>query len=99
MDTTRTSRYWYSGGFRLPAVLGWAVAIVAGLLFTKASTSATDVWFAGPLSDTWFGVNGLGWAISMVVSGLIYALFGRRTGSAAGSADGSTSPALERAGR
>ncbi|MFG3062270.1 purine-cytosine permease family protein [Streptomyces sp. NPDC048231] len=99
MDTTRTSRYWYSGGFRLPAVLGWAIAIVAGLLFTKASTSTTDVWFAGPLSDTWFGVNGLGWAISMVVGGLIYALFGRRTGSAAGSADGSMFPTLERAGR
>ncbi|MFJ8726705.1 purine-cytosine permease family protein [Streptomyces sp. NPDC004279] len=99
MDTTRTSRYWYSGGFRLPAVLGWAIAIVAGLLFTKASTSTTDVWFAGPLSDAWFGVNGLGWAISMVVGGLIYALFGRRTGSAAGSADGSTSPTLETAGR
>ncbi|MER5531355.1 cytosine permease [Streptomyces sp. NPDC002677] len=78
MDTTRSSAYWYTGGLRLPAVLGWALAIVAGLLFTKASTSAADVWFAGPLSDTWFGVNGLGWAISMAVAAGVYALFGRR---------------------
>ncbi|MFJ8788565.1 purine-cytosine permease family protein [Streptomyces sp. NPDC102462] len=99
MDTTRTSRYWYSGGFRLPAVVGWAAAIVAGLLFTKAATSASDVWFEGPLSGTWFGVNGLGWAISMVVGGVVYALFGRPTGAGAGSAHGSASPALQEAGR
>ncbi|MGW2958844.1 purine-cytosine permease family protein [Streptomyces sp. NPDC001220] len=78
MDTTRSSAYWYTGGLRLPAVSGWALAIVAGLLFTKASTSASDVWFAGPLSDTWFGVNGLGWAVSMAVAAGVYALFGRR---------------------
>ncbi|MFJ9708738.1 purine-cytosine permease family protein [Streptomyces sp. NPDC101234] len=78
MDTSRSSAYWYTGGLRLPAVLGWVLAIVAGLLFTKASTGATDVWFAGPLSDTWFGVNGLGWAVSMAVGAGVYALFGRR---------------------
>ncbi|MFF1485299.1 purine-cytosine permease family protein [Streptomyces sp. NPDC058319] len=94
MDTTRTSRYWYSGGFRLPAVAGWAAAIVAGLLFTKASTSDTDVWFAGPLADTWLGVNGLGWAISMAVGAAVYALLGRRPGAA--DRDGVTgSPALQ----
>ncbi|MFF5144859.1 hypothetical protein ACFY6U_35005 [Streptomyces sp. NPDC013157] len=78
MATTRSSAYWCSGGFRLPAVLGWALAIVAGLLFTKASTSADGVWFAGPLSDTWFGVNGLGWAVSTAVAAAVYALCGRR---------------------
>ncbi|MFQ3560447.1 cytosine permease [Streptomyces gramineus] len=78
MDTTRSSAYWYTGGMRLPAVLGWALAIVAGLLFTKASTSASDVWFAGPLSGTWLGVNGLGWAVSMAVAAAVYALFGRK---------------------
>ncbi|MFE4535434.1 purine-cytosine permease family protein [Streptomyces scopuliridis] len=99
MDTTRTSRYWYAGGFHLPAVLGWAAAIVAGLLFTKASTSETDVWFAGPLSGTWFGVNGLGWAISMTVGAAVYALFGRRTGAATGTGTEPVSPALQEAGR
>ncbi|MFL4901987.1 purine-cytosine permease family protein [Streptomyces sp. MMS24-I2-30] len=99
MDTTRSSRYWFSAGFRLPSVLGWVVAIVAGLLFTKASTSATDVWFAGPLSSTWFGVNGLGWAISMVVAGAVYALFGRHPGAAAAGGGEPASPALQEAGR
>ncbi|WP_330248708.1 cytosine permease [Streptomyces sp. NBC_00562] len=99
MDTTRTSRYWYTGGFHLPAVLGWAAAIVAGLLFTKASTSDTDVWFAGSLSDTWFGVNGLGWAISMAVAAVVYALFGRRTSAAEGTGKEPAFPALQEAGQ
>ncbi|MEU6477972.1 cytosine permease [Streptomyces sp. NPDC047017] len=94
MDTNRTSRYWYSGGFRLPAVAGWAAAIVAGLLFTKASTSDTDVWFAGPLSGTWPGVNGLGWAVSMAVGAAVYALLGRRPGGSGGD-DAALSPALQ----
>lgn len=96
MDTTRTSRYWYSGGFRLPAVVGWAAAIVAGLLFTKASTSDTDVWFAGPLSDTWPGENGLGWAISMIVGAVVYTLLGRRPG-AGDNDDATSSPTLQEA--
>jgi purine-cytosine permease-like protein len=95
MDTTRTSRYWYTGGFHLPAVLAWAAAIVMGLLFTKASTSASDVWFAGPLSDTWLGVNGLGWAISMAVGALVYLVCGRRTWTTPDPA----SPVLQQVGR
>jgi purine-cytosine permease-like protein len=78
MDTRRTSRYWYTGGFHVPAVLAWAVAIVMGLLFTEASTSADDVWFAGPWAGTWLGTNGLGWAIAMAVGALIHGVFGRR---------------------
>lgn len=73
MDRTRSSRYWYSGGFRLPAVLAWAVAIVMGLLFTEVSTDADDVWFAGPFAHTWAGSNGLGWAIAMAAGALVYA--------------------------
>ncbi|MER7182780.1 cytosine permease [Streptomyces hyaluromycini] len=99
MDTTRSSAYWYSGGFRLPAVLGWALAIVAGLLFTKASTSADDVWFAGPLSDTWFGVNGLGWAVSMAVAAAVYALCGRRVPPARGDSGERAAARLQGAGR
>ncbi|MEV0208480.1 cytosine permease [Streptomyces sp. NPDC050788] len=92
MDTTRTSAYWYTRGLHLPAVLGWVLAIVAGLLFTKASTSASDVWFAGPLSDTWFGVNGLGWAVAMAVGAAVYALCSRRT-SPGPDAGGASAPA------
>lgn len=79
MNTGRTSRYWYTGGFHLPAVVAWVVAIVAGLLFTTASTSADDVWFKGPLAGSWFGENGLGWLVAIVVGGALYALLGRRT--------------------
>ncbi|GHJ36747.1 cytosine permease [Streptomyces sp. TS71-3] len=77
MDTRRTSRYWYTAGFRVPAVLAWAVAIVGGLLFTEASTSADDVWFSGPFAHSWLGTNGLGWAVSMAVGALLYGVFAR----------------------
>lgn len=82
MDRTRTSRYWYTAGFRLPAVLAWAVAIVVGLLFTEASTSADDVWFAGPFAHTWLGDNGLGWALAMAAAALVYVI-GTRPGRGA----------------
>ncbi|MFJ4921635.1 purine-cytosine permease family protein [Streptomyces sp. NPDC088725] len=95
MDTTHTSRYWYTGGFHLPAVLAWAAAIVAGLLFTEASTSADDVWFAGPFAGSWLGVNGLGWAISMAVAAGVYAVSGGRPRTA----PEAHSPALQEAGR
>ncbi|MFG3254852.1 purine-cytosine permease family protein [Streptomyces sp. NPDC048172] len=76
MDTGRGSRYWYTGGFRPHAVLAWAAAIVTGLLFTEAATSADDVWFTGPWAHTWLGTNGLGWAIAMAVGALLYAVSG-----------------------
>ncbi|MFE6806383.1 purine-cytosine permease family protein [Streptomyces sp. NPDC057696] len=79
MNTGRGSRYWYRGGFHLPAVTAWLAAIVAGLLFTTAATSADDVWFKGPLADSWPGVNGLGWLVAIVVGGALYALLGRRS--------------------
>lgn len=77
MNTGRSSRYWYSGGFHLPAVLSWVAGIVAGLLFTRAATGADDVWFSGPLAGTWLGDNGLGWAISMAVGATGYGVFRR----------------------
>ncbi|MFF4767492.1 purine-cytosine permease family protein [Streptomyces sp. NPDC001255] len=74
MDRGRGSRYWYTAGFRLPAVAAWVLAIVVGLLFTEASTSADDVWFAGPFAHTWLGTNGLGWALAIATGALAYAL-------------------------
>ncbi|MGI5213087.1 purine-cytosine permease family protein [Plantactinospora sp. CA-290183] len=74
MDTTSTGVYWYRGGFRWSAVLPWLAGVVVGLLFTTASTSATDVWFAGPLADSWLGGNGLGWVAAFVVAGGLYLL-------------------------
>ncbi|WP_327353164.1 cytosine permease [Streptomyces sp. NBC_01304] len=71
MDTTRTSAYWYKGGFAWQAMVAWAVALVTGLLFTKVD------WFAGPLATSWIGENGLGWAATIVLSGVLYAVLPR----------------------
>ncbi|MDQ1023016.1 NCS1 family nucleobase:cation symporter-1 [Streptomyces umbrinus] len=97
MDKGRGGRYWYTGGFHLPAVFAWLAAIAAGLLFTKAATGADDVWFAGPLADSWLGTNGLGWLIAIVTAGAAYTLLGRRPPVTADSATGSTT--LEEATR
>ncbi|GEB61439.1 cytosine permease [Streptomyces gardneri] len=71
MDTTRTSAYWYRGGFAWQAMTAWAVALLVGLLFTKVD------WFSGPLASSWIGENGLGWAATIVVAGVLYAVLPR----------------------
>ncbi|WP_455355606.1 cytosine permease [Streptomyces sp. SYSU K217416] len=73
MDTTRTSAYWYRGGFAWQAMAAWGTALVVGLLFTKVD------WFAGPLSASWIGANGLGWAVTILVAALLYAVLPRTT--------------------
>ncbi|MFH9724427.1 cytosine permease [Streptomyces sp. NPDC017254] len=76
MDTTRTSAYWYRGGFAWQAMTAWAVALLVGLLFTKVD------WFSGPLASSWIGENGLGWAATIVVAGVLYAVLPRTPGKA-----------------
>ncbi|MER5966304.1 cytosine permease [Streptomyces sp. NPDC002057] len=71
MDTGRTSAYWYRGGFAWQAMTAWAVALLVGLLFTKVD------WFSGPLASSWIGENGLGWAATIVVAGVLYAVLPR----------------------
>ncbi|MET7911169.1 cytosine permease [Streptomyces avermitilis] len=67
LDTTRTSAYWYRGGFSPAAVAAWAVGLGTGLLFT------TSDWFTGPLaSGNPVGEYGLGWVATVVVSFLLY---------------------------
>lgn len=67
IDTTRTSAYWYKGGFSPAACVAWAVGLVVGLLFTSST------WFSGPLaSNNFLGEYGLGWVVTIVVSGLLY---------------------------
>ncbi|MER5439947.1 cytosine permease [Streptomyces sp. NPDC002790] len=67
IDTTRTSAYWYKGGFSPAACVAWAVGLVVGLLFTSST------WFSGPLaSNNFIGEYGLGWIVTIVVSGLLY---------------------------
>ncbi|ORT56234.1 cytosine permease [Streptomyces sp. CB03238] len=71
MDTTRTSAYWYRGGFAWQAMAAWGVALVVGLLFTKVD------WFAGPLAGSWIGANGLGWLVTIVVAAVLYGVLPR----------------------
>ncbi|MEU8569929.1 cytosine permease [Streptomyces pathocidini] len=68
MDTSRTSRYWYVGGFCWQAMAAWGAALVAGACFTKVE------WFTGPLAATWIGRNGLGWAATIVLAAALFAL-------------------------
>ncbi|UQA92894.1 purine-cytosine permease family protein [Streptomyces halobius] len=67
MNTGRTSRYWYVGGFCWQAMTAWAVALAAGLCFTKVQ------WFTGPLTTTWIGENGLGWAATILIAAVVFA--------------------------
>ncbi|MFG2656227.1 cytosine permease [Streptomyces sp. NPDC048425] len=67
VDTTRTSAYWYKGGFSPAAVASWAIGLVGGLMFT------TSDWFTGPLAaNNPIGEYGLGWVATIVISGLLY---------------------------
>ncbi|MDH6126494.1 cytosine permease [Kitasatospora sp. GP82] len=68
MDTGRTSRYWYAGGFCWQAMTAWAIALVVGICFTKCD------WFSGPLASTPIGTYGLGWAATIAISALIMAV-------------------------
>ncbi|MFI8929860.1 purine-cytosine permease family protein [Streptomyces sp. NPDC053474] len=68
MNTSRTSRYWYTGGFCWQAMAAWAAALAVGLCLTKVQ------WFTGPLATTWVGRHGLGWAATIAVSATLFAL-------------------------
>ncbi|MFI1465895.1 cytosine permease [Streptomyces wuyuanensis] len=77
MDTGRTSAYWYRRGFAWQAMTAWGVALLVGLLFTKVD------WFGGPLAGSWIGRNGLGWAATIVVAAVLYAVLPRTAGPVA----------------
>lgn len=71
MDTKRTSAYWYKAGFAWQAMTAWAIALVAGLLFTKVD------WFSGPLATSWIGRNGLGWLATILIAAALYTVLPR----------------------
>ncbi|MEU6079797.1 cytosine permease [Streptomyces sp. NPDC047108] len=68
MDTGRTSRYWYRGGFCWQALTAWGIALAAGVCLTKLE------WFTGPLATTWIGRNGLGWAATIALAAAVFAV-------------------------
>ncbi len=77
-DLRPGARYWYWHGISLAGTGSWLIGLVVGLLFMSAKISDTEVWFAGPLSHTRIGTNGLAWLVSLAVAAGLYALFGMR---------------------
>ena len=75
LDVSASSAYWYKGGIEWRALSAWAVALVLGFCFTRVGSTGAN-WFAGPLADSWLGHNGLGWVVTFVVAGGLYALMG-----------------------
>ncbi|GAA1926225.1 cytosine permease [Streptomyces durmitorensis] len=84
MDTKRTSAYWYKAGFAWQAMTAWAIALVAGLLFTKVD------WFSGPLATSWIGRNGLGWLATILIAAALYAVLPRTPAAEAPDGKGET---------
>ncbi|RPF45248.1 purine-cytosine permease-like protein [Streptomyces sp. Ag109_G2-6] len=92
LDTTRTSAYWYRGGFAWQAMTAWGTALVVGTLFTKVD------WFTGPLATTWIGENGLGWVAGILTSGGLYAVLPRTASPAPAAGETAVEPGREPAG-
>jgi cytosine/uracil/thiamine/allantoin permease len=64
------SRYWYSRGYNVPAILAWVLAVVAGLPF------AANSMFVGPGAAYFHGID-LSVVVSALVGALTYSIFGR----------------------
>jgi NCS1 family nucleobase:cation symporter-1 len=80
LDLRKGGVYWYRGGVEWRATLSWAVAIVVGFSFTTVRTSGEDPIFAGWLSGTVIGANGLAWIATFVVGAGLYLLLGGARG-------------------
>jgi nucleobase:cation symporter-1, NCS1 family len=65
-DTGKTSAYYYTSGFHLPACIAWLVGVVVGLLFTSSS------FFTGPLARGIFVSTSLGYLLGAAVSIVLY---------------------------
>ena len=64
------SRYWYSRGYNIPAILAWVLAVIAGLPF------AANSMFVGPGAAYFHGVD-LSVVVSALVGALTYSVLGR----------------------
>ncbi len=76
LDLHPGGRYWFWHGINPSGTLSWLAGLAVGLTFVSAQISATETRLAGPFADSWIGRNGLGWAVSLVVAGALYALTG-----------------------
>ena len=39
-----------------------------------AQVSKDEVWFSGPLADSFLGRNGLAWLVSLLLGGILYTI-------------------------
>ncbi|WEV41794.1 cytosine permease [Bifidobacterium sp. ESL0682] len=76
LDLGKGSRYWYWHGINIAAMVSWLVGLMVGFLFVTARVSDKVVWFSGPLANTAIGKNGLAWLVSLLLAGVLYAIFG-----------------------
>lgn len=74
VDTASGSRYWYQGGVSIAGFGAWFLAMLFGVLFTKAQ-AGDSIWFTGPWSHTWVGEHALGWFVAGASGALLYPLF------------------------
>ena len=72
MNLQADSPYWYWHGINLPAIISWLVGIIAGFLFVTAQVSKDEIWFSGPLAESFLGRNGLAWLVSLLLGGILY---------------------------
>lgn len=61
----RSGRYWYSGGWNMPALISWAAGTLVGLLFSETSV------FSGPLASLVDGTNAA-WLLAGIVGAILY---------------------------
>ncbi|WP_186269891.1 purine-cytosine permease family protein [Burkholderia gladioli] len=73
LDVSPASAYWYRGGVQWRAFGAWALAIVLGFSFLSIGG---EHGFHGPFAGSWLGRNGLGWIVTFIVAGGLYALLG-----------------------
>jgi purine-cytosine permease-like protein len=78
-------RYWYTSGWRIPAVLAWAAGAIAGLL-----TIQTPL-FGGPLADIANGVD-VSLLAASAVAALVYVLLTVRAAPSAEDGDRGSRP-------
>ena len=68
LEMNPSSRYWYTGGVEWRATVAWLLGIIAGYSLRFDA-----------LSETWIALNGLDWALTMVVTSAAYLIFGGLT--------------------
>ena len=64
-ETGRESCYFYRGGVRWQAFIGWGLGLLVSLAFTVSP------WFSGPFAQGIFASSSLGYLLGFLVSGMV----------------------------